>query len=145
MKIDLLINQIDNHNEANILATKKYKPREVILIYRKEDKEKLKSFIEYYKNNFNEVTLKDINIEEGNIELLEDLIRNNEDKEILVNLTGGSRINSLLLLNIIKELDIKSVYLDIKNRYIYTFHRGVNIDKEDFEDMELNTILKASG
>ena len=102
MKIDLLINQIDNHNEANILATKKYKPREVILIYRKEDKEKLKSFIEYYKNNFNEVTLKDINIEEGNIELLEDLIRNNEDKEILVNLTGGSRINSLLLLNIIK-------------------------------------------
>lgn len=145
MKIDLLINQIDNHNEANILATKKYLPREVILIYRKEDKEKLKSFIEYYKNNFNEVTLKDINIEEGNIELLEELIRNNEDKEILVNLTGGSRINSLLLLNIIKELDIKSVYLDIKNRYIYTFHRGVNIDKEDFEDMELNTILKASG
>ena len=123
MKIDLLINQIDNHNEANILATKKYMPREVILIYRKEDKEKLKSFIEYYKNNFNEVTLKDINIEEGNIEVLEELIRNNEDKEILVNLTGGSRINSLLLLNIIKELDIKSVYLDIKNRYIYTFHR----------------------
>mgnify|MGYP007077704670 CR=1 FL=1 len=42
MKIDLLVNQIDNHNEANILATKKYNPREIILIYRKEDKEKLK-------------------------------------------------------------------------------------------------------
>lgn len=145
MKIDLLVNQIDNHNEANILATKKYNPREVILIYRKEDKEKLNSLIDYYKSNFNEVTLKDINIEEGNIELLENLIKNNKNKEILVNLTGGSRINSLLLLNIIKELDIKSVYLDIKNRYIYTFYRGVNIDKEDFEDMELNTILKASG
>lgn len=145
MKIDLLVNQIDNHNEAIILAVKKYKPREVILIYRKEDEEKLKSLIDYHKDNFNEVILKYINIEEGNIELLENIINSNKDKEILVNLTGGSRINSLLLLNIIKELDIKSVYLDIKNRYIYTFHRGVNIDKEDFEDMELNTILKASG
>ena len=145
MKIDLLINQIDNHNEANILATKKYKPKEVIFLYRQEDKEKLKSLIDFYKNTFREIILREQKIEEGYIEELENIINNNKNKEILINLTGGSRINSLLLLNIIKEKGIKSVYLDIKNKDIYTFHNGVDVVKEEFEDIELNTILKASG
>ncbi|VYU12823.1 DUF1887 family protein [Clostridium tertium] len=145
MKIDLLINQIDNHNEANILATKKYKPKEVIFLYRQEDKEKLKSLIDFYKNTFREIILRDQKIEEGYIEELENIININKNKEILINLTGGSRINSLLLLNIIKEKGIKSVYLDIKNKDIYTFHNGVDVVKEEFEDIELNTILKASG
>ena len=145
MKIDLLINQIDNHNEANILATKKYKPKEVIFLYRQEDKEKLKSLIDFYKNTFREIILREQKIEEGYIEELENIININKNKEILINLTGGSRINSLLLLNIIKEKGIKSVYLDIKNKDIYTFHNGVDVVKEEFEDIELNTILKASG
>ena len=30
MKVDILINQLDEHNEGNILATKKFNVKEVI-------------------------------------------------------------------------------------------------------------------
>ena len=31
--IDILINQVDEHNESNIIATKEYNPSEVYFIY----------------------------------------------------------------------------------------------------------------
>lgn len=35
MNVDILINQLDEHNQANILATKKFNPKEVLFIYDK--------------------------------------------------------------------------------------------------------------
>ena len=36
MNIDILITQVDEHNEFNILATKRFNPKKVIFIYKKE-------------------------------------------------------------------------------------------------------------
>ncbi len=144
MNIDILINQVDKNNEFNILATKRFNPSEVIFIYRREDESFLKSLRNYYKNYLPNVIFKEYMVSEGDIRELNRIILYS-NKRTLVNLTGGSRINSLGMLDICKNNAIKSIYIDIKNKYLYIFDDKVEIIKEEFEDMELDKIIKASG
>ena len=41
--IDILINQVDEHNESNILATQEFNPRVVYFIKDKDSEEKMKT------------------------------------------------------------------------------------------------------
>lgn len=144
MNIEILINQVDKNNEFNILATRRFNPKEVIFIYKKEDESFLKSLKTYYKTYLPNITFKEFMVSEGDIKELNRIISDN-NKETLVNLTGGSRINSLGMLDICKNKAIRTVYIDIKNKYLYLFDNKVEIIKEEFEDMELDKIIKASG
>ncbi|MBD7916043.1 DUF1887 family protein [Clostridium sp. Sa3CUN1] len=145
MDIEILINQIDDHNECNIIATKKFNPKCVIFIYKEENKDLLDSLIKYYNNYLPNIKVIDYMIKEGDYLALNKVINENKNKKIVVNLSGGSRINSLQLLNICKVNDIQSVYIDIKNKSLYTFDEEVNIVNEEFEELELERLVKASG
>ena len=145
MDIEILINQIDDHNECNIIATKKFNPKCVIFIYKEENKNLLDSLIKYYNNYIPNIKVIDYMIKEGDYLALNKVINENKNKKIVVNLSGGSRINSLQLLNICKVNDIQSVYIDIKNKSLYTFDEEVNIVNEEFEELELERLVKASG
>ena len=50
--IDILINQVDEHNESNILATQEFKPNLVYFIKDKDSEEKMKTLRLYYEKNF---------------------------------------------------------------------------------------------
>lgn len=145
MNVDILINQLDNHNGANILATKKFNPREVLFIYDKSKIDLINTVENYYKNYLSSIKFNKVLIEEGNIALLNKIINESKDKNLLINLTGGSRINSLMLLNISKDNSIKSIYIDVKNKNLYIFDKDIEIIKEEYEDMQLEKIIKASG
>lgn len=145
MNIDILINQLDEHNDVNVLATKRFNPKEVIFLYDKSLEDLACSIRNYYKQYIPEVTFTKIIIEEGNIDKLQKVISENKNKNILVNLTGGSRINSLSLLNICKNNSIKSIYIDIKNKYLYIFDENIEAIEEKFEDMQINNVIKAAG
>lgn len=145
MNIDILITQVDEHNEFNILATKRFNPKKVIFIYKKEDESFLKSLKKYYTNYLPNISLQELIVIEGDINELSKIILDNKNKHLLVNLTGGSRINSLEMFNICKDNSIKSIYIDIKNKYLYIFNNKVEIIREEFEDLELDKIIKASG
>ena len=145
MDIEILINQIDDHNECNIIATKKFNPKKVLFIYKEENKDLLDSLKKYYNNYLPNIGFKGYMIKEGDISVLNNIINENKNKKIIVNLTGGSRINSLHLLNICKINAIQSVYIDIKNKSLHTFDNEVNIVNEEFEDLDLEKLIKASG
>ncbi|MDV4151679.1 DUF1887 family CARF protein [Clostridium sp. AL.422] len=145
MDIDILINQVDRHNEFNILATRKFNPKKVIFIYRKEDEIFLKSLKKYYNTYLTNISFQEYLVKEGDIRELNRIISENKNKSILVNLTGGSRINALEMFNICKDNLIKSTYIDIKNKYLYIFDNKVEIIKEEFEDLDLDKLIKASG
>ena len=145
MDIDILISQVDRHNEFNILATRRFNPKKTIFIYRKEDEPFLQSLKKYYNVYFKNIEFKECLVDEGDLKTLNKIITENKNKDILVNLTGGSRINSLEMLNICKENLIKSIYIDIKNKYLYIFNNEIEIIKEEFEDLELDKLIKASG
>ncbi|MGL5379054.1 Card1-like endonuclease domain-containing protein [Clostridium sp.] len=145
MKIDVLINQVDDHNQGNILATQKFNPNEVVFIKSNEDESILKSLREYYKNNFPKVIFKEVSVNEADDSKLKNILDEHKSKKIIVNLTGGKRINSLILCNLCITNDIKSVYVDILNKTLYTFDKDIEVLKEEFDDLEIEDVINASG
>jgi len=145
MNIEVLINQLDEHNENSILATKKYNPKEVIYLYEKKDQSIMTALENYYKSNISNVIFKKIVLNEGHIENIKNIINENKNKNILVNLTGGKRINSLLLLNFSIENNIKTIYIDYKGQIIYLINKDASSISEEFEDLKIENIFKAAG
>lgn len=141
----LLINQLDEHNEGNILATIRYKVSEVIFIRQKEQVDLIDNIKSYYEKNFPMIKMYDVIIEEGEIDKLSDLINKNKGNELIVNLTGGKRINSLTLLELSIKNNIKAIYTDIKSKKIYTFNNGIDLTYEEFDDLDINDIINAAG
>lgn len=145
MKVDILINQLDEHNEGNILATKKFNAKEVIFLREKSDDKLIKPIKNYYDSYMPNIKFSESIVNEGDINSLSKIINDNKEKNILVNLTGGKRINSLILLNLCNENNVKSIYVDVKSKNLYTMYNKIKILKEEFGDLEIVDIIEASG
>lgn len=143
--INILISQVDEHNESNILATKEFNPEMVYLIKDKSYQDKENTLKIYYEKNFKNVKLEFLDMEEGNKSALEEIIDNVKEKNIIVNLTGGKRINSLILLDICLKNKIKTLYIDIKKQIMYEFKDNIVMYEKTFEDLDIDDIVKASG
>lgn len=145
MKVDILINQLDEHNEGNILASKKFNVKEVIFLRGRDEDKAIKAMKLYYEKYMKNVIFTEIIVEEGDIKTITKIIIENKSKDIIVNLTGGKRINSLILLELCNNNKVKSIYVDIKNKYLYTIDNEIEILKEEFYDLEIADIVEASG
>ena len=145
--IDILINQVDDHNESNILATQEFKPNLVYFIKDKDSEEKMKTLRLYYEKNFKKIKIEELLVEEGDKERLEKIISRLKEKNrnILINLTGGKRINSLILLDLCIKEKLIALYINIKKKIIYEFKDNIKIYEKTFEDLEIDDIVKASG
>ena len=142
---DILINQVDEHNESNILATQEFNPSTVYFIKDKDSEEKMKTLKLYYEKNFPKIKIEEFSVEEGDKEGLEKIIKNIKDKNVLINLTGGNKINSLILLELCIRENLIALYIDIKKKVMYEFKESIIIHKKTFEDLEIDDIVKASG
>ena len=61
-------------------------------------------------------------------------------------MTGGKRVNSLILLILWLKNNLKSLYIDIKEKILYEFKdNAISILNKAFEDLEIDDIVKASG
>ena len=127
--IDILINQVDEHNESNILATQEFKPNLVYFIKDKDSEEKMKTLRLYYEKNFKKIKIEELLVEEGDKERLEKIISRLKEKNrnILINLTGGKRINSLILLDLCIKEKLIALYINIKKKIIYEFKDNIKI------------------
>ena len=145
--IDILINQVDEHNESNILATQEFNPSVVYFIKDKDSEEKMKTLRLYYEKNFKKIKIEELLVEEGDKERLEEIISRlkEKNKNILINLTGGKRINSLILLDLCIKEKLIALYINIKKKIIYEFKDNIKIYEKTFEDLEIDDIVKASG
>lgn len=143
--INILISQVDEHNESNILVAKEFNPEVVYLIRDKFYQDKADTLKIYYEKNFKNIKLEFFDVEEGNKKELEKIIDNVKEKNIIVNLTGGKRINSLILLDLCIKEKLTAVYIDIKKQIMYEFKDNIEIYEKTFEDLEIDDIVKASG
>ncbi|MDU2491062.1 MAG: DUF1887 family CARF protein [Clostridium celatum] len=143
--INILISQVDEHNESNILVAKEFNPEVVYLIKDKLYQDKADTLKIYYEKNFKNIKLEFFDVEEGNKKELEKIIDNVKEKNIIVNLTGGKRINSLILLDLCIKEKLTAVYIDIKKQIMYEFKDNIEIYEKTFEDLEIDDIVKASG
>lgn len=145
MKFDLLIAQLDEHNEGNILISKKFNVEEIIFLYSKRQEKEMNSLKEYFIQRFPKIKfLKEV-IEEGQVERIEEILTKNQDKKTVVSVTGGCRINSLVLLKLAYDRNIECLYADIRSKIIYKLNKEIDIYRTEFDDLELKDIMEASG
>ncbi|WP_300381461.1 DUF1887 family CARF protein [Clostridium sp.] len=145
MNIEVLINQLGEHNESNILATKNLKPKKVIFIYEDKDKSLCENIKKYYLENFKDMIFEGIKINEGEIDKIIDLINIYKDKETIVNLTCGNKLITIVLATISRKNQLKSIFIDMKRKQSYLIGEDINNLELDYEDMILDEIVKASG
>lgn len=146
MMSTVLITQLDEHNEANIIITEKFKPKEIIFLYRKNEDNLMNSISKYYEKNFTNIRLKKISIIEGDINNLLNICNEaKRNNDVIINLTGGSRINSLILFDISKEYSFKSIYLDVLNKKLYNVNESIEVQTITFNDLKLDEIIISTG
>ncbi|GFZ34284.1 hypothetical protein CSC2_48100 [Clostridium zeae] len=148
MEYNTLVNLLDTHNEANIIATERFKPKEVIYIYKqvKEQQLQLDNLKKYYNSKFSNVAFISEPIEKFDVESIKAVFDKYKDKGLLINVTRGQRIYSLTLLYLAKKYNIKCIYLDIENKKLISFNDdNIDITDEDFYDLNIQEIIESSG
>lgn len=144
MKFNLLINQLDEHNEVGILLAQKYKIKSVVMLYRNKEKKKLDKFKELYLD-LNRIEVIDELIEEDNYDNLKNIISKYKEEEIIINLTGGNRITSLIMLKIAIELNLQCVYVDLLKKRRYIFDKEYRIIEQPLENISISDAIHLSG
>lgn len=144
MKFNLLINQLDEHNEVGILLAQKYKIKSVVMLYRNKEKKKLDKFKQLYLD-LNKIEVIDELIDEDNYDNLKNIISKYKEKEIIINLTSGNRITSLIMLKIAIELNLQCVYVDLLKKRRYIFDNGYRIIEQPLEDISISDAIHLSG
>lgn len=144
MKFNLLINQLDEHNEVGILLAQKYKIKSVVMLYRNKEKKKLDKFKQLYLD-LNKIEVIDELIDEDNYDNLKNIISKYKEKDIIINLTSGNRITSLIMLKIAIELNLQCVYVDLLKKRRYIFDKGYRIIEQPLEDISISDAIHLSG
>lgn len=139
---DLLVTPIDEHNDSIIILIKKYKFNKVIVLVNDNCKDILKeNIIRVSNENNSEVEFIKSKIDD--VSLLNKLKENYNN--ILLNLTGGERIQSLNLLNFSINNKIESIYMDILGKKKYIFGKNNEKVNEHLLDLNIEDMIKASG
>ena len=143
MIFDKVISQYDDHSEEILFLIDKFKINKIIFIIDKKKLNKIKTNEEVYKKVFyNKEVVFEV-IEDYSIDSLEDILKRNG--ESLVNLSGGDRIISLLLLNIATELSMQSIYIDFINKKRYVFKDKCRVIHSEMKDTSLKEVFYLSG
>ncbi len=140
----ILINLFDVHNENGLIAIDKFKPDKVIYLIDHTKYDSYEQTYEFCKRMFNDVTFESFKIRNGDISGINELINSIND-EIIVNVTGGDRINSLILLNVALYKKCNIIYIDILTKTIYRFGSNLSKSNEEISDFYISDILKTSG
>ena len=145
MSFDLIVTQYDDHNEDILMLCNKFKVSDVLMIADKKDINKINNLKELYKKENGELTIRSEFIQLGNYNEISNILDKCNNAKMLVNLRGGERINSLLLLKYASEKNIQSIYVDILNKKRYVFGDNFRVISQELEDMSIDEITKVSG
>lgn len=141
----VLVNLFDRHNQGSLLAIDKIKPDKVIYIIDKEIGNLFKEIERCENSLYSNIKFENHVIDEENVLKIKNILRDLSVKDTVINVTGGKRIYSLVLLNEALNRGFKSIYVDVLNKLIYEFGCSIKSDRFDFMDLSLNNMLKLTG
>lgn len=146
MNYDLIINIFDEHNEESILLTEKYKPKAVLFLYQKNIEAQTDKLKEYYTTKFPNIAFKSEAIDFLHLNDIQQLLNRYENSNILVNITSGNKIESLILYGSVRLKEIPCEYVDVKNKMLFKFLNGdISIIEDSFVDLNIEEVIQLSG
>lgn len=143
MKFNTLICLFDEHNEVNILLAEKFKVKNLVFICTECDREIVEGLSRTYSNMIPDCSIKFESLKRGNILQIRDIL--NTYKDEIINLTGGDRLTSLILLKVASELGKESIYVDLINKRRYILTEEFRVGREELKDMTIRDIIDFSG
>lgn len=145
MDVNILVNLFDIHNEAGLLAIEKLKPDNVIYIIDEEFSEAYKKIHLYYIEHFKNIKFESYVIKTGDTEAINKIIDSISPESSIINVTGGKRISSLILLNQAVKNDFKTIYVDVLNKRWYSLGENISVSEEEFKDIMIEDLISLSG
>lgn len=145
MDYDLMISQCNEHNEINLILSKKMNIKKIIIICQPNKKEKLNYIKKVYTKFLPDCIVLDSIIEEGNCAKIINLLEKYKNNKVLINLNNDSQINSFILLNEAYKYDMRCIYIDLVNKKRYIFEKGVEVIEEILEDINIEVMAEFSG
>lgn len=135
----ILLLALSDQHIPNFLSVKHFNPDTVYIFQTKTMKEKgvLKNFetaldVHSSQLSINEIFIeRDINDIESMtylIDKLNNIYMNNKESEWIVNLTGGTKLISILLYQFFQDKNIKLIYMAINSNYFIDLKNKVKID-----------------
>ena len=149
MKNIVLVNLLGKYNGTNLLAIEKISPQKVIFIRldNDEDKENYEDIEYYLRNKFLKLEIEDIIIDYDFLEekLKQFISHMNSDKTI-INISGGSRIMSLLAYKYAEQNNVITMYVDDKYNKTYIMNKMIVKDVYDTDsDIRINDFITMIG
>lgn len=145
MKVKVLVNLFDEHNEGSLLAIEKLKPLKVIYIRNSETNDIYNNIRVYTDDVFKNIQFESIVVKTGDIKSIETLLNKLPVNETIINVTGGKRINSLILLNRALIKGFRAIYVDVLNKKWYELNDEITKSEREFSDINLENMLKITG
>jgi Fe2+ or Zn2+ uptake regulation protein len=145
MRCKTLINILGKHNQYSILAAFNLKPEKIVFLRGKEDWEgyvNTKACIEEKQSDirFEEYVLK----EESPLEL-EEFFRQYDREDTVLNLSGGSKLMSLLCFQAIQGSAITGIYIDNDKGRILKLNRTLELLMSIDTELKVEDIICSTG
>lgn len=148
MRCRTLINLLSKYNDHNIIASLRYKPKTIVFIRYKSQQNK-DIFMEVKKviqKQLPGTEIIDRVISAGNPKKLEDIIKEYADKDTVINLSGGSKISSIIAYKVAIEKNIESIVVDLKGKGFYKIRgKSIELQREPFIELKVEEIISTAG
>ncbi|MGO1371139.1 MAG: Card1-like endonuclease domain-containing protein [Senegalia sp. (in: firmicutes)] len=138
-KYNTLINIIGEHNDFNILATRAFMPREIVLVHdgTTENMEYASDIKGYYRKHFATIKIIEKTIKRPLEKTIENLLKQYKDEDLIINTTGANALVNLYIHNYAAQMDIDYFYLEVAHSEIIIYKKG-EIEKVNMELYEMN-------
>lgn len=147
-KYTTLINIVGENNDFNILASKAFMPREIVLVHDGSDEkiEYCDDIKSYYRKNFNTIKIIEKVIKRPLEKSVKNLLSDYKDKDVIINTTGANTLVNLYIHNFSSKFSIDYFYLEVAHSEIIIYKKG-EIEKVNMElyDMNINDFISISG
>lgn len=147
MSYDFIIAILDEHNESSILMTEKFKPKEILYLYKKDEELKvLSSLKQFYLNKFPKCSFKDEKLNKDIIYSFNNILKKFKDKKVALCLNQGNKKDILIMYTLALKHKKDSFFVDIPKEELLKFSlEGVECEKCNFIDLEVEDVISSMG
>ncbi|GAA0182008.1 hypothetical protein SH2C18_44570 [Clostridium sediminicola] len=148
MNCNTLVNIVDDFNYHNIVASLQLKPNEVVFIYTNtlHQKEILNNLQEFYSDKLPQTKFISMEINDIDMVSYEKLIKECDNKNTIVNISGGSKLQSLYLYKVAEKNGFKSVVIhEEKDEMLLIEQNEVKTMENNLQDLLVFDYIESSG
>lgn len=147
-KYETLINIIGENNDFNILATRAFIPREIVLVHDGSDEniEYADDIRTYYSKHFSTIKIKEKTIKRPLEKTVEELLTEYKDEDAIINTTGANTLVNLYVHNFASLFFMDYFYMEVAHSEIIIYKKG-QVEKINMElyDMNIEDFISISG